>query len=145
MTQQELDNLKPRIERLNELRAQIAATEGREALSDADFARRFLPFSSTTWSKLQSGTYGGGFDTIARRLDDAIADVEGRLPNIEDAAAKRKAFRRTTLARSVLTALASAREGDTLGFQQRRDGDALDIRGSLPDGRTSVLARLISG
>ena len=38
--------------------------------------------------------------------------------------------------------LASAREGDTLGFQQRRDGGALDIRGGLPDGRTSVLARL---
>ena len=41
--------------------------------------------------------------------------------------------------------LSSAREGDTLGFQQRRDGDALDIRGSLPDGRTSVLARLNCG
>ena len=90
MTQQEIDNLKPRIERLNELRAQIAATEGREALSDADFARRFLPFSSTTWSKLQSGSYGGGYDTIAQRLDDAIADVEGRIPNIEDAASKRR-------------------------------------------------------
>lgn len=41
--------------------------------------------------------------------------------------------------------LSSAREGDALSFRQRRDGDALDIRGSLPDGRTSVLARLISG
>ena len=111
MTNQELDNLKPRIERLNELRAQIAATEGREALSDADFARRFLPFSSTTWSKLQSGSYGGGYDTIAQRLDDAIADVEGRIPNIEDAASKRRSFRRTTLARGVLAALAAAREG----------------------------------
>ena len=46
--------------------------------------------------------------------------------------------------------LASAHEGDTLRFQQRseasplghRDGDALDIRGTLPDGRVSVLARL---
>ena len=111
MTSQELENLKPRIERLNELRAQIAATEGREALSDADFARRFLPFSSTTWSKLQSGSYGGGYDTIAQRLDDAIADVEGRIPNIEDAASKRRSFRRTTLARGVLAALAAAREG----------------------------------
>lgn len=111
MTTQEITELKPRLERLNELRTQIAKVEGRETLSDADFARRFLPFSSTTWSKLQSGTYGGGFDTIARRLDDAIADVEGRVPNIEDAAAKRKAFRRTTLARCVLTALAAAREG----------------------------------
>ena len=66
MTQQETNELRPRVERLNELRAQIAKIEGRETLSDADFARRFLPFSSTTWSKLQSGTYGGGFDTMLR-------------------------------------------------------------------------------
>ena len=46
--------------------------------------------------------------------------------------------------------LASAHEGDTLRFQQRsvasplgrRAGDTLDIRGTLPDGRVSVLARL---
>ena len=54
--------------------------------------------------------------------------------------------------------LSSAHEGDTLRFQQRReasplgrsvaspsgrrDGDTLDIRGTLPDGRVSVLARL---
>jgi hypothetical protein len=111
MTTQEINELMPRIERLNELKARIAETEGRDALSDTDFARRFLPFSSTTWSKLQSGTYGGGYDTIARRLDDAVADVEGRLPNIESAAAARRTFRRTTLARAVLAALSAAREG----------------------------------
>ena len=111
MTPQELNELKPRVERLNELRKQVAELEGRDVLSDADFSRRFLPFSSTTWSKLQNGTYGGGFDTIARRLDDAIADVEGRMPNIESAAAARRTFRRTTLARGVLAALSAAREG----------------------------------
>lgn len=111
MTIDELKELKPRIERLNELRAQIAEIEGRDMLSDADFSRRFLPFSSTTWSKLQSGTYGGGFETISQRLDDAIADVEGRLPNLESAAATRRTFRRTTLARAVLAALSAAREG----------------------------------
>ena len=40
---------------------------------------------------------------------------------------------------------ASALEGDALSFQKRRDGHTLDIRGSLPDGRTSVLARLTCG
>ena len=110
MTTDEINDLKPRVERLNELRAKVAEIEGRESLSDADFARRFLPFSSTTWSKLQSGTYGGGYETIARRLDDAIADIDSRLPNIEDAASTRRAFRRTTLARGVLAALAAARE-----------------------------------
>jgi len=46
--------------------------------------------------------------------------------------------------------LTSAHEGDTLRLQQRREasplgrrtGDALDIKGTLPDGRVSVLARL---
>ena len=38
--------------------------------------------------------------------------------------------------------LTSAHEGDALRFQQRRDGSALDIRGTLPDGRVSVLAQL---
>lgn len=111
MTEQELTDIRPRVGRLNELRAQLAELEGRDALSDADFARRFLPFSATTWSKLQSGTYGGGYDTTSRRLDDAIADIEARLPNIESAAAARRQFRRTTLARGVLAALAAAREG----------------------------------
>lgn len=41
--------------------------------------------------------------------------------------------------------LASAHEGDTLSFRKRRNGDALDIRGDLPDGATSVLARLTVG
>ena len=38
---------------------------------------------------------------------------------------------------------ASAREGDVLSFQKRISGDTLDIRGSLPGGETSVMARLI--
>ena len=38
--------------------------------------------------------------------------------------------------------LTSAHEGDALRFQQRRSDGALDIRGELPDGRVSVLARL---
>lgn len=40
---------------------------------------------------------------------------------------------------------ASAHEGDTLSFQKRRDGNALDIVGRLPGGETSVLARLTIG
>ena len=41
--------------------------------------------------------------------------------------------------------LASAHEGDTLQFHRRRKDDALDICGSLPDGRPSVMARLTLG
>lgn len=41
--------------------------------------------------------------------------------------------------------LNSTREGDVLRFQKRRAGDVLDIRGTLDDGKPSVLARLICG
>ena len=37
---------------------------------------------------------------------------------------------------------ASAHEGDVLRFQKRQDGDVLDIRGSLPNGKTIVLCRM---
>ena len=37
---------------------------------------------------------------------------------------------------------ASAREGQVLTFQKRLSGDTLDIRGRLPGGETSVMARL---
>ena len=40
---------------------------------------------------------------------------------------------------------ASAVEGDELSFQSRRAGDVMDLRGSLPDGTTNVLARLRLG
>lgn len=41
--------------------------------------------------------------------------------------------------------LTSAHEGDTLRFQQRQNGGALDIKGALPDEKVSVLARLLTG
>jgi len=40
---------------------------------------------------------------------------------------------------------ASAHEGDVLRFQSRRAGNVLDLRGALPGGETSVLARLTCG
>ena len=40
---------------------------------------------------------------------------------------------------------ASAHEGDALRFQKRQSGDTLDIRGSLPDGKTIVLCRMRLG
>ncbi|MBQ8110964.1 MAG: acyl-[Clostridia bacterium] len=39
----------------------------------------------------------------------------------------------------------SAHEGDVLRFRKRRQGNVMDICGSLPDGTTSVLARLTLG
>lgn len=40
---------------------------------------------------------------------------------------------------------ASAHEGDVLRLQKRRSGNVMDLRGALPDGGTSVLARLTLG
>ena len=53
-----------------------------------------------------------------------------------------KAWKALSVKQMDVVFLISAHEGDALRFQQRRDGSALDIRGVLPDGRVSVLARL---
>lgn len=36
-------------------------------------------------------------------------------------------------------------EGDTLVWQKRADGDTLSLRAALPDGKTIVLARVVTG
>lgn len=40
---------------------------------------------------------------------------------------------------------ASAHEGDVLEFRKRQSGNVLDIKGALPNGETSVLARIETG
>ena len=97
------------IENLKALRDEIASIEGRE-ITDAEFARRFLPFSAASWSRLLAGTYPES-DSIEAKIQQAEDDIRARLPAIREAAATSSAFRHTTLARAVLSALARAQDG----------------------------------
>lgn len=94
--------------RLNGLKASVAETEGAD-LTDAAFARRFLPFSATTWSKLNSNTYEGGADKIGEKLRAAVETVEAQLPAIAAAAKTQHGFVRTTLAKATFGAVNRAR------------------------------------
>ena len=56
-----------------------------------------------------------------------------------------KAWRKLDVREMTVVFRASAHEGDRLLLQKRQSGDILDLRGSLPNGKTIVLARLITG
>lgn len=57
------------------LRDRVAEVEGRE-VSDTEFARRFLPYSETTWLRLRENTYTGATAEMERRSVECIAKIE---------------------------------------------------------------------
>ena len=56
-----------------------------------------------------------------------------------------KAWKKLNIAQMDVIFIASAVEGDVLRLQKREAKDHIDIRGTIADGRTSVLARLTKG
>ena len=98
------------LQRLDELQKLIGQTEGREC-SDGDFARRFLPFSTTTLSRMRSGTYRGDIGRVTDQMSDAIDEIEARLDSITHAAKADKSFIRTRLAKAAISAVTKARDG----------------------------------
>ena len=89
------------VERLLELKAKVSEITGKE-VSDNDFAKRFLTISSTTWSKLQSGTYNGGklYSAISG-LRDSVNEIEGRLDGLKEAANYSRTFIDTSFVKAV--------------------------------------------
>lgn len=75
------DQLQHTIERLDKLRQTIEEIEGRP-MSDEAFVSRYLPYSTTVWSRVNSGTYKGNLETVARRLEQAADDIDDRLESI---------------------------------------------------------------
>ncbi len=73
--------LKVTIDRLTALRQKIDQIEGRK-MSDEVFVARYLPYSATVWSRVNSGNYRGNLETVQRRLDQAADDIEDRLENV---------------------------------------------------------------
>lgn len=97
------------VERLIALKAKVGETEGRE-LSDGEFVRRFLTFSSAAWSKLCAGTYPGGrWEAMVARLEASAENVEAQLPGLAERATYARSFVRTQLARAAFAAVNKAR------------------------------------
>ncbi len=97
------------VARLAALKARIAETEGKE-LSDAEFARRFLTFSATTWSKLTSGTYPGGrWEAMIDKMEASADAIEAQLPGLAERARYAREFVKTALAKAAFAAVNKAR------------------------------------
>ena len=106
----DMRELMARVNRLDELKSAVEKTEG-APMSEDRFAKRFLAFSATTWSKVKSGTYAGNLASVAAKCASAIESIEAQLPSIEGAAKYSQEFVRTQLAKAAIAAINRARAG----------------------------------
>lgn len=104
--------IKETLRRLATLRAQVEQIEGK-ALSEEEFVSRYLPYSSTVWSRVNSGTYRGNLDKVQRMLEQAADDIEDRLDSIQRRVEQATSFVVTRFASPVLGAhLRALDDGD---------------------------------
>lgn len=98
-------------ERINLLRKKIETAYGTE-LSDADFAKRFLPFSSTTLSRVMNTTkvYAGSLDHVTEQVVQAEEEIDERLATIKQLSETERQFVNTKLACAVQAAVKKARD-----------------------------------
>lgn len=105
----DMDRAKTMIDELENRRSEIAKVRGKE-ISDAEFCREFLPYSSTTWSRVKAGTYSGDIDRVLDAYAIALDEMDARLPGIRQAAEQACGFMRTTLARAVLASAVKSKD-----------------------------------
>jgi len=102
------EKLKTTIGRLAALRAQVEEIEGK-AMSEDRFVSRFISsYSSTTWSRVQSGQYKGNMDAVAEKLGEDADRMEARLDTIRRSAETAGTFVMTRFAQSVIGAYQKA-------------------------------------
>jgi protein-tyrosine-phosphatase len=105
------NQLKALAERLAKLQEAVSEAEGKQ-LSDADFAKRYLPFSSTTFSRIKSvdDPYTGSVENMEAKVAQAEEDVASRLASVRLNAQSERGFVQTTLARAVQASIKKARD-----------------------------------
>lgn len=103
------EQIKNILNRLAELRAAVDKAEGK-TMSDNQFVSRFLPVSSTVWSRVNAGNYAGNMDTIAAKLATAIEEMESRMEAIARRAERTSTFANTMIAKAVLGAWKKAKD-----------------------------------
>jgi len=100
------------LNRLATLRASIEQIENK-TMSEEAFVSRYLPYSSTVWSRVNSGTYKGNLDKVQQMLDQAADDIEDRLDSIQQRVEQAATFVVTRFASPVLGAhLRALDDGD---------------------------------
>lgn len=103
------EQLQNAIEKINRARKMIEDIEGKP-MSDATLCSRFLRFSSTVWSKVNSGTYTGSMDNVLKKCEDAAADMDDRIDAIAHKAERSKGFLLTHPAKAAIGAYQKARD-----------------------------------
>jgi len=127
--------------RLEHLREAVSEAEGRP-VSDADFAKRYLSFSGTTFSRIKSETevYAGSLDNIAEKVTQAEEDVAERLADLKRSVTTESVFQPTKLACATHTAIRRARANKDrrvvvvlarTGEGKSTIGEALAARGAI--------------
>lgn len=91
------------------MQREIEEIKGR-TLSDAEFARNYLPFSESSWSRLKADKYGADKDRLLLKAAQALEELPARIDTLRRAAGTEAGFVRTTLARAVLASVQAARD-----------------------------------
>lgn len=127
--------------RLVHLQESVSNSEGKP-VSDSDFAKRYLSFSGTTFSRLKSESevYAGNLDNIAEKVAQAEEEVAERLADASRSATTDRAFQPTKLACATQTAIKRARGSKgrrvvvvlaRTGEGKSTIGEALAARGAI--------------
>lgn len=96
--------------RLDALQKLVSEAEGRP-VSDSEFARRYLPFSSSTLSRIRNpdDPYTGSIDNITDKVQQAEDEIASRIDAVRINAQSEQAFVQTTLARAIQASVKKAR------------------------------------
>lgn len=88
---------------------EISEIRGGE-LSDSEFAKTYLPFSATTWSRLKSGKYGADTSGVLAQAEQALEEIPARIDALRKASKSASSFVRTSIARAALSSILAARD-----------------------------------
>lgn len=96
--------------RLDALQKMVSEAEGKP-VSDAEFARRYLPFSSSTLSRIRNADdpYTGSIENIAEKVQQAEEEIASRIETVRLNAQADQGFVQTTLARAIQASVKKAR------------------------------------
>lgn len=100
------------IDHLRALQEELGSVRG-QPISDAAFARHYLPFSETSWSRLKAGKYGADADRLLAKAAVAAAEIPARIEALRRAAGAGETFVQTSLARAAIAAVRAARDSGT--------------------------------
>lgn len=106
------EKLSSAMRELEALRKEIGEIERKEVSAEA-FARRFLPFSAASYSKLQNPEkYGARLESMAVKCEEAVDAIRARIDALKRRAAADAGFVRTGFAKAALGAWQKAQDDE---------------------------------